>query len=148
MITGSKDLRLGSFGGASDIKVRFQQLGNDALYGWVLETSYLGMGVLIDRYFILMPKGKTIGFVGNFPKYDDNSDSLECSNAPADCYKVKYDLTFDTSTTAAQPHPIVLLRSGTKGGRAVEPRRFQIGFDKRRGEYAVPEELAPGTGIK
>ncbi len=149
MIAGSKDLREGSFGNASDIKVRFQQLGNDALYGWVLEASYLEQGDLIERYYILMPKGKTIGFVGDLPKYEDDSDSLECSQPPNNCFKVKYDLTFDTSNGAAQqPYPIVLQRSGTKGNRTIALRRFQIDFDKGRGEYTVPEELAPGVDPK
>lgn len=148
MIAGSKDLRsVGEFGSGSNIEVRFQQLGNDALYGWVLEASYLQQGEIAQQYSILMPKGKTIGFVGDFPKYEDDSDSAECSEPPHNCFTVKYDLTFDTST-AQQHYPIVLQRSGTKGNRTIKPRRFRIDFDEGRGEYVAPKELAAGVGIK
>ena len=128
MLAGSKDLRLGTWGKASDIiKVRFQQLGHDALYGWVLEDNYLGMDGQTERYFVLMPQGKTMIFAGNLPKYEEN-----CSVVKDKCHTVKYDLTFDKSNDAVQPYPIVLLRSGTRSGRTIPPRSYRIVFDEGR----------------
>jgi hypothetical protein len=136
-----------SFGSWGDIPPEeaftLRRIGQDDLYGWVIETGYTGQGYTYLSHFIHAPIGDRIIEIGSMPagfddlgNCDDNGTNL-MNGEKCTAYSVSLDFV---ENAAAKLYDAVMRYSGYRHGETIDPV-FTAKFDDATLAYELPDGM-------